>query len=140
MRGKEIINDIKFRQNCKIYGLNWTKFKIFYFDKNYVICLTDSTGYMYFLLDSNYNTICIKKCDWIADDEDLEDFIKEEYRIYRSLPNELPYRKKFDYPFENFSLQQIIDLANRVEVMETRPLSKDKRWRLVRIVEKAVIK
>ncbi|HCY05783.1 MAG TPA: 30S ribosomal protein S17 [Erysipelotrichaceae bacterium] len=24
-----------------------------------------------------------------------------------------------------------------VEVMETRPLSKDKRWRLVRIVEKA---
>ena len=24
-----------------------------------------------------------------------------------------------------------------VEVMETRPLSKDKRWRLVRIIEKA---
>ena len=24
-----------------------------------------------------------------------------------------------------------------VEVMETRPLSKDKRWRLIRIIEKA---
>ena len=28
-------------------------------------------------------------------------------------------------------------LGDTVEVMETRPLSKDKRWRLVRIVEKA---
>lgn len=31
-------------------------------------------------------------------------------------------------------------VGDRVEVMETRPLSKDKRWRLVKIVEKAVIK
>ncbi len=31
-------------------------------------------------------------------------------------------------------------VGDRVEVMETRPLSKDKRWRLVEIVEKAVIK
>ena len=28
-------------------------------------------------------------------------------------------------------------MGNRVKVMETRPLSKDKRWRLVEIVEKA---
>ena len=28
-------------------------------------------------------------------------------------------------------------VGDRVEVMETRPLSKDKRWRLVEIVEKA---
>ena len=28
-------------------------------------------------------------------------------------------------------------LGDRVNVMETRPLSKDKRWRLVEIVEKA---
>ena len=28
-------------------------------------------------------------------------------------------------------------LGDRVRVMETRPLSKDKRWRLVEIVEKA---
>lgn len=29
------------------------------------------------------------------------------------------------------------NIGDRVEVMETRPLSKDKRWRLVEIVEKA---
>jgi small subunit ribosomal protein S17 len=28
-------------------------------------------------------------------------------------------------------------LNDRVQIMETRPLSKDKRWRLVEIVEKA---
>lgn len=28
-------------------------------------------------------------------------------------------------------------IGDRVEIMETRPLSKDKRWRLVNIIEKA---
>ena len=31
-------------------------------------------------------------------------------------------------------------IGDRVKVMETRPLSKDKRWRVVEVVEKAVIK
>ena len=31
-------------------------------------------------------------------------------------------------------------IGDKVEVMETRPLSKDKRWRVVRITEKAIIK
>ena len=28
-------------------------------------------------------------------------------------------------------------IGDKVEIMETRPLSKDKRWRLVQIIEKA---
>ena len=28
-------------------------------------------------------------------------------------------------------------IGDKVEIMETRPLSKDKRWRLVNIIEKA---
>ena len=32
---------------------------------------------------------------------------------------------------------KVIKRTIRVKVMETRPLSKDKRWRLVEIVEKA---
>ncbi len=31
-------------------------------------------------------------------------------------------------------------MGDKVKVMETRPLSKDKRWRVVEIVEKAIIK
>jgi small subunit ribosomal protein S17 len=31
-------------------------------------------------------------------------------------------------------------VGDKVKVMETRPLSKDKRWRVVEVIEKAVIK
>lgn len=31
-------------------------------------------------------------------------------------------------------------MGDKVKVMETRPLSKDKRWRVVEIVEKAIVK
>ena len=31
-------------------------------------------------------------------------------------------------------------IGDKVKVMETRPLSKDKKWRVVEIVEKAIIK
>ena len=31
-------------------------------------------------------------------------------------------------------------IGDKVRVMETRPLSKDKRWRVVEILEKAIVK
>lgn len=34
----------------------------------------------------------------------------------------------------------VCQIGDTVKVMETRPLSKDKRWRVVEVVEKAVIK
>ena len=33
--------------------------------------------------------------------------------------------------------QNVCNIGDRVEIMETRPLSKDKRWRLVEIMERA---
>ena len=33
--------------------------------------------------------------------------------------------------------ENVCSIGDRVEIMETRPLSKDKRWRLVEIIEKA---
>ncbi|SHJ95417.1 small subunit ribosomal protein S17 [Geosporobacter subterraneus DSM 17957] len=41
--------------------------------------------------------------------------------------------KKFKAHDENNECK----IGDKVRIMETRPLSKDKRWRLVRIVEKA---
>jgi small subunit ribosomal protein S17 len=32
--------------------------------------------------------------------------------------------------------EQNCDIGDRVEIMETRPMSKEKRWRVTRIVEK----
>ena len=31
----------------------------------------------------------------------------------------------------------MLGVGDRVEIMETRPISKDKRWRVVEIIEKA---
>jgi small subunit ribosomal protein S17 len=31
----------------------------------------------------------------------------------------------------------ICNIGDKVEIMETRPLSKDKRWRVIEIIEKA---
>ena len=36
--------------------------------------------------------------------------------------------------------ENVCKIGDKVKIMETRPLSKDKRWRLVEVVEKAVIK
>ena len=38
------------------------------------------------------------------------------------------------------SYRKYAGVGDKVKVMETRPLSKDKRWRVVEIVEKAIIK
>jgi small subunit ribosomal protein S17 len=58
----------------------------------------------------------------------VEDFIRHPLygkRIKRS--------KKFKAHDEN----NVCSMGDRVRIMETRPLSRDKRWRLVEIVEKA---
>ena len=47
----------------------------------------------------------------------------------------LKHTKKFKAHDENNTAK----IGDIVKVMETRPLSKDKRWRLVEIVEKAII-
>ena len=44
---------------------------------------------------------------------------------------------KRTYKLKAHDEQNSAGIGDTVEVMETRPLSKDKRWRLVRIIEKA---
>ena len=49
------------------------------------------------------------------------------------------YKKtmKRTYKLKAHDEQNECGIGDTVEVMETRPLSKDKRWRLIRIIEKA---
>jgi small subunit ribosomal protein S17 len=49
------------------------------------------------------------------------------------------YKKiiKTTYRLKAHDEQNACGIGDRVRVMETRPLSKDKRWRLVEIIEKA---
>ena len=52
------------------------------------------------------------------------------------------YKKivKRTYKLKANDEENVCQVGDKVKVMETRPLSKDKRWRLVEVVEKAVIK
>ncbi|WP_274365214.1 30S ribosomal protein S17 [Paenibacillus thermotolerans] len=59
----------------------------------------------------------------------------ETYKKHELYHKRIKYTKKFKAHDENNEAK----IGDTVRIMETRPLSKDKRWRLVEIVEKAVI-
>ena len=52
------------------------------------------------------------------------------------------YKKivKRTYKLKAHDEENVCQVGDIVKVMETRPLSKDKRWSLVEVIEKAVIK
>ena len=55
---------------------------------------------------------------------------KEKHALYGKTVNKTTKLKAHDEGNE-------CRIGDKVEIMETRPLSKDKRWRLVEIIEKA---
>lgn len=59
----------------------------------------------------------------------------ETYKKHDLYHKRIKYTKKFKAHDENNEAK----IGDTVKIMETRPLSKDKNWRLVEIVEKAVI-
>ena len=59
----------------------------------------------------------------------------ETYKKHDLYHKRIKYTKKFKAHDENNEAK----IGDTVRIMETRPLSKDKRWRLVEVVEKAVI-
>ena len=73
----------------------------------------------------------------IDQDSTLETRVKEIIRGVQTKGDRalIKYTKKFKAHDENNQAK----VGDIVKIMETRPLSKDKRWRLVEIVEEAVI-
>lgn len=59
----------------------------------------------------------------------------ETYKKHKLYHKRIRYTKKFKAHDENNQAK----IGDTVEIMETRPISKDKRWRLVEIVKEAVI-
>ena len=47
---------------------------------------------------------------------------------------------KRTYKLKAHDEENICQIGDKVKVMETRPLSKDKRWRVVEVLEKAIVK
>ncbi|KRW91239.1 30S ribosomal protein S17 [Alicyclobacillus tengchongensis] len=72
----------------------------------------------------------------VSDKMDKTIVVAVEENVKHRLYNKTVRRtKKFKAHDENNEAK----VGDVVRIMETRPLSKDKRWRLVEIVEKAVI-
>ncbi|WP_435922607.1 30S ribosomal protein S17 [Paenibacillus sp. DYY-L-2] len=59
----------------------------------------------------------------------------ETYKKHELYHKRIKYTKKFKAHDENNTAK----IGDTVKIAETRPLSKDKRWRLVEVVEKAII-
>ena len=59
----------------------------------------------------------------------------ETYKKHKLYHKRIKYTKKYKAHDENNEAK----IGDIVKIMETRPLSKDKRFRLVEIVEKAVV-
>ena len=116
----KIINDINFREKCCNYELNWDDFIIRQFSNDdYIILLHSQNHSVYVLLDKNYNTIGVERCDSIKNDETALEFAAIKYCEYCNFTDDVPFGENFGYPFETFTLKQVIDLSNRVEIMET---------------------
>ncbi len=59
----------------------------------------------------------------------------ETYKKHPLYGKRVKYSKKYKAHDENNQAK----IGDKVQIMETRPLSKDKRFRLVKVVEEAVI-
>lgn len=109
MEKQIIMNDMDFRFKCLEYGFDWSKFEII----NDVIVLKSPAKNIYVFFDKNYNTIGIYSSLEDNKEWDIEDIVK----LYGELYNDI--EEKTPYPFQNYSLKQIVDLANRINIYET---------------------
>ena len=70
----------------------------------------------------------------VSDKMDKTIVVAIEYSVKHKLYSKIVKRT---YKLKAHDELNAAHIGDRVKVMETRPLSKDKRWRLVEIVEKA---
>ena len=83
-------------------------------------------------MERNYRKTRIGKV--VSDKMDKTIVVAIEYNVKHKLYGKIVKRT---YKLKAHDAENIAHIGDRVKVMETRPLSKDKRWRLVEIVEKA---
>ena len=111
MTKNDLINDFNFRQKCGEYGLYWENAEIY---GNVILINTPIEG-LYVIFDKNYNTIGVEKNEY----QDEEQFANVFYERYSEFTDLLPFGESFDYPFQNYTLKNFVDLANRVDILES---------------------
>ena len=84
-------------------------------------------------MERNYRKTRIGKV--VSDKMDKTIVVAIEYNVKHPLYGKIMKRT---YKLKAHDENQEARVGDRVKVMETRPLSKDKRWRLVEVTEKAL--
>ena len=111
---EEIKKDERFRNKACLYGLDWDNFETFTLeDGDYVIVSHLPESDIYVLFDKNYNTIDVDRCEF-NDGKSLEKFATINYELAKNFP----LGDEFGEFFKDFSLKNIIDLDNRIEVVQ----------------------
>ena len=83
-------------------------------------------------MERNYRKTRVGKV--VSDKMDKTIVVAIEYSVKHKLYSKIV---KKTYKLKAHDENQVAHIGDRVKVMETRPISKDKRWRLVEVVEKA---
>ena len=83
-------------------------------------------------MERNYRKVRIGKV--VSDKMEKTIVVAIEYNVKHPLYGKIVKRT---YKLKAHDENGEARMGDRVEVMETRPISKDKRWRLTKIVEKA---
>lgn len=112
MNREDIINKTKFRYNCGIYRLDWRNFEIY----GDVILINTPKEDLFVLFDKNYNTIGVEKKPLNIS---KEQFVKDKYFEYCNFTDTLPFGLNLGYPFEEYTLKNIIDLSNRIQAISS---------------------
>ena len=73
----------------------------------------------------------------VSDKMDKTVVVSVETSVRHSIYNKTMKRT---YKLKAHDEENACHVGDKVKVMETRPLSKDKRWRVVEIMEKAIVK
>lgn len=113
MEKEKIITDINFRLACREFGIDSKKFEVY---NDVIIVESPKTG-IYVLLDKNYNIIGVHKTELSTFNLSKAEIALRYSELYNTVNED--DRFKLCYPFQNFSLKQIVDISNRVEIVET---------------------
>lgn len=115
MTKEELINNMSFRQKCGRYGLDW-KEDIIGISKDAI--LLNKAGNVVVLFDKNYNTISVESNVELSSIEEIDYYMARKYREYSSFTDDMPFGENFGYPFEKYTLKDVVDISNRIETME----------------------
>ena len=110
MTKNELINDFNFRDKCSEYGLDWEKANIY---GDLILINTPIKG-LYVIFDKNYNTIGVEKNEY----QDEKQFANEFYKKYSECTDKMLFGDNFTYPFQNYTIKNFIDLANKIHILE----------------------